>query len=163
MNGIYLLLGSNLGNRLAYLQEAEALLIEQGIEILDESSIYETQPWGEENQDWFLNVILQIATSLSAEQLLQKVLLVEERLGRVRKVKWGERCIDIDILYFNGEQITSESLTVPHPGIPDRKFTLIPLAEMCPLERHPGNGKSQMEMLAECTDPLDCRLTDYKL
>ncbi|MEO9481799.1 MAG: 2-amino-4-hydroxy-6-hydroxymethyldihydropteridine diphosphokinase [Ekhidna sp.] len=163
MNGIYILLGSNMGNRLEYLREAEILLIKAGIDILDESSIYETAPWGNINQDWFLNVTLQINTSKEPEALLSTLLDIEQALGRIRKEKWGERCIDIDVLYYHDQLIAKENLTVPHPGIPDRRFTLIPLVEMCPLECHPKTGKTQMQMLAECSDELDCKLTDYKL
>ena len=163
MNGIYLLLGSNIGNRLAYLKEAATLLSKENIIIIEESSIYETEPWGPKDQDWFLNVILEISTSYDPKELLEVVLKIESELGRVRKEKWGERCIDIDILYFKNEVVDDTNLSLPHLGIPNRKFTLMPLAEMCPLEKHPTLDKTQMELLAECTDPLDCILTDYKL
>ncbi|MEO9873150.1 MAG: 2-amino-4-hydroxy-6-hydroxymethyldihydropteridine diphosphokinase, partial [Ekhidna sp.] len=82
---------------------------------------------------------------------------------RIRKGKWGERCIDIDILYYHDIVLQSDELVIPHPGIPQRKFTLVLLAEMCPLETHPITMQTQIELLAECTDELDCRLTDYKL
>lgn len=163
MNGIYILLGSNMGNRLEYLREAEQLLITEGIQVLDESSIYETEPWGKTDQAWFLNVILQIETSNEPQVLLSILLKVEQTLGRIREEKWGERCIDIDLLYYHDKELSSESLTVPHPGIVDRRFTLVPLAEMCPLETHPKTGKTQIQMLADCSDELDCKLTDYKL
>lgn len=163
MNGIYLLLGSNMGNRLEYLKEAEQQLIAEGIQVIDESSIYETEPWGKENQDWFLNVVLQVETSKDPSLLLDAILKVEKSLGRIRKEKWGERCIDIDILYYHDNVVDNKNLTIPHPGIPDRRFTLVPLAEMCPLELHPILSKTQMELMADCNDELDCRLTDYKL
>lgn len=163
MNGIYLLMGSNLGNRLEYLREAEQMLIKGGIQVIDESTIFETEPWGKGNQGWFLNVVLQIETSKQPEELLENILVIEEDLGRIRKEKWGERSIDIDILYYHEEVIDTENLKIPHPGIPDRKFTLIPLTEMCPLELHPTSKQTQMQMLADCTDELDCKPTDYKL
>jgi len=163
MNGIYLLLGSNMGNRLEYLREAEQQLISAGIQVIDESSIYETAPWGKSEQAWFLNVILQVETSKTPEELLKSILMIEEQIGRIRTEKWGERSIDIDILYYHGETIGSSDLKVPHPGIPDRRFTLIPLVEMCPLEVHPVITKNHMQLLADCTDMLDCKLTDYKL
>ena len=163
MNGIYLLLGSNMGNRLEYLREAEKQLISRGVLVIDESSIYETAPWGKSEQDWFLNVVLQVETTYSAEELLDILLETEKELGRIREEKWGERCIDIDILYYHNEKLETSKLTLPHPGISERRFTLIPLAEMCPLERHPISQKTQMEMLAECTDSLACNVTDYKL
>ncbi|WP_424961673.1 2-amino-4-hydroxy-6-hydroxymethyldihydropteridine diphosphokinase [Ekhidna sp.] len=163
MNGIYLLLGSNMGNRLEYLKEAEKLLITEGIQVIDESSIYETEPWGKQNQDWFLNVILQIETSKGPSELLGTILDIEKSLGRIRKEKFGERCIDIDILYYHDQMVNLENLSIPHPGIPERRFTLVPLVEMCPLEIHPAKSKNHLELLADCTDELDCKLTDYKL
>lgn len=163
MNGIYLLLGSNMGNRLEYLREAEQQLIAQGVQVIDESSIYETEPWGKENQEWFLNVVLQVETSKEPLDLLETILEIERSLGRIRKEKWGERCIDIDILYYHDVKQETENLTIPHKGIPDRRFTLVPLVEMCPLEVHPTVSKTQMQLLADCTDELDCKLTDYKL
>ncbi|MEM6736942.1 MAG: 2-amino-4-hydroxy-6-hydroxymethyldihydropteridine diphosphokinase [Bacteroidota bacterium] len=163
MNGIYLLMGSNVGNRLIYLKKAASLIIEKGIKIIEESNIYETEPWGPKNQDWFLNIALEVATSKNPEKLLTTVLDVEEKLGRIRKEKWGERSIDIDILYYNDEIKNTESLVIPHPAIQKRRFTLVPLVEICPFEIHPTLNKTQMELLAECSDPLDCRQTDHKL
>lgn len=163
MNGIYILLGSNMGNRLEYLREAEQLLIKRGIQIMDESSIYETEPWGKKEQGWFLNVVLRIDTSKDADDLLAILLEVEQKLGRIREEKWGERCIDIDLLYYHDQSLETEALQIPHPGISDRRFTLIPLVEMCPLEEHPLTRLTQVQMLANCEDELDCKLTDYKL
>lgn len=163
MNGIYLLMGSNLGNRLEYLKEATRLLLASGVQVLDESSIYETEPWGQNRQDWFLNVVLEVNTSKSPIDLLDTILGIEKQLGRVRKEKWGERTIDIDILYFHNQIVNEDRLSLPHKGIKERRFTLIPLVEMMPLEIHPTLKKTQLELLAECTDPLDCNLTDYKL
>ena len=163
MNGIYLLMGSNMGNRLEYLREAASLLSKMNIKIIDKSSIYETEPWGPKNQDWFLNIILEVTTSKEPVELLNSILDIEKKIGRIRKEKWGERSIDIDILYYKEELMNSERLTVPHSGIPDRRFTLVPLVEIAPLGIHPAFHKNHLELLAECTDPLDCRLTDYKL
>ncbi|MBC6400539.1 MAG: 2-amino-4-hydroxy-6-hydroxymethyldihydropteridine diphosphokinase [Ekhidna sp.] len=163
MNGIFLLAGSNIGDRLKHLRDAGALLIKKEITIIDESSIYETAPWGKEDQNWFLNMVLQIETSLAPDKLLQKICYVEAELGRIRKEKWGSRIIDIDILYYHDQIIKSEHLIIPHPGIADRKFTLVPLVEMRPLELHPISKKTQTDLLAECADSLDCILTDYML
>ncbi len=163
MNGIFFLMGSNVGNRLKNLRDAESKLIKKGIQIVEESSIYETEPWGKSDQEWFLNVVVQIETSESPQELLQTILCIEEEIGRVREEKWGARIIDIDILYFYNQVVTTKNLKIPHDGIPIRKFTLVPLVEMQPFEKHPVSNKSQTEMLAECTDLLDCRLTDYKL
>ena len=163
MNGIYLLMGSNLGHRLDNLRTAAKLLSSSPIDIIEESSIYETEPWGPKNQGWFLNVLLEINTSKPPHKLLENLLNIENQLGRVRKEKWGERSIDIDILYYDAEIIETDHLTIPHPGIPERKFTLLPLVEVAPLEVHPTLNKNHVKLLAECSDPLDCKLTDYKL
>ena len=163
MNGIYVLLGSNLGDRLAQLREASRQLQQEGIKVLNESSIYETAPWGKENQDWFLNVVLQLETSLSSNDLLGRCLSIEEKMGRKRTEKWSQRIIDIDILYYKDEVSDSEDLILPHPGIPDRRFTLIPLDELAPEEIHPVLRLTQKELLANCTDQLACKLTEFYL
>ena len=163
MNGIYVLLGSNLGDRLAQLREASRQLQQEGIKVLNESSIYETAPWGKENQDWFLNVVLQLETSLSSNDLLGRCLSIEEKMGRKRTEKWSQRIIDIDILYYKDEVVNSEGLILPHPGIPDRRFTLIPLDELAPEEIHPVLRQTQKELLANCTDQLACKLTEFYL
>ena len=163
MNGIYVLLGSNLGDRLAQLREASRQLQQEGIKVLNESSIYETAPWGKENQDWFLNVVLQLETSLSSNDLLGRCLSIEEKMGRKRTEKWSQRIIDIDILYYKDEVSDSEDLILPHPGIPDRRFTLIPLDELAPEEIHPVLRQTQKELLANCTDQLACKLTEFYL
>jgi 2-amino-4-hydroxy-6-hydroxymethyldihydropteridine diphosphokinase len=163
MNGIYLLLGTNLGNRLSNLRSAAERLIAQQIQIIEESSIYETASWGNTNQPAFLNVVVEVSTSHDPELLLEKILFVEQEMGRIREKKWGSRIIDIDILYYHDMIIETADLHVPHPGIPDRKFTLVPLVELNPFGLHPVSQKNQMELLASCTDTLDCRLTDFKL
>ncbi len=163
MNGIYILLGSNIGNRMNYLKEAKRLLIQKRIKVINESSIYETEPYGGIIQNYFLNVVLQIETSLAPKELLKKLLDIENILGRVRNKKWGKRCVDLDILYYYNQIIESKELTVPHIGINERRFTLIPLVELCPLEEHPKNGNNHIKLLNNCTDTLACRLTNYKL
>lgn len=163
MNGVYLLLGSNMGNRMEYLRLATMHLAREQIQILEESSIYETAPWGSQEQGWFLNVVLEIVTQKSPDELLKTLLSIEESIGRVRKEKWGERIIDIDVLYFDDVVLSTQYLTIPHPEIQKRRFTLVPMAEIAPMMTHPTLGKNQLQLLAECTDPLDCRLTDYKL
>lgn len=163
MNGIYLLLGSNLGDRLTNIKRAIELMDAHGIRVLNSSSIYETAPWGEANQGWFLNCVIQIEAPYTETQLLNKCLQIEEEMGRVREKKWGERIIDIDILYFNDVILDTETLKLPHPGIPDRRFTLLPLAELCPSELHPLLHQTQTQLLANCADTLDCRLTELQL
>ncbi len=163
MNGIYLLLGSNLGDRLNNLRTACSLLQQEGIKILNESSIYETEPWGTSDQPWFLNIVLQIETLLDEKTLLDICLKVEQEMGRVRLEKWGARLIDIDVLYFNDRVLKTDKLLLPHPGIEDRRFTLLPLCEIAAEETHPISNQSQAELLSKCKDELDCRLTEFHL
>jgi len=163
MNGIYLSLGSNLGNRLNNLREAVNQLESHGIKTLEESTIYETEPWGMAEQGWFLNMIIEIEISLNPEKLLQNLLEIEQKMGRERKEKWGERIIDLDILYYNELIVEKEELVLPHSGIPDRNFILNPMTELNPFGIHPVLKKNQMEMLASCKDTLACNTTDFKL
>ncbi|MEM6830297.1 MAG: 2-amino-4-hydroxy-6-hydroxymethyldihydropteridine diphosphokinase [Bacteroidota bacterium] len=163
MNGIYLLLGSNIGDRLDNLKTAIDRLGSHNIVVIDESSVYETAPWGEQDQAWFLNVVLQIDTPQNEADLLTSCMQTENEMGRVRNEKWGARIIDIDILYYHDTVMDTESLIIPHPGIATRRFTLIPLAELCPNELHPVLHLSQAELLLNCEDPLDCKLTEFTL
>lgn len=155
MEGIFLLLGSNLGNRVEVLNKAIEALENKGVAILNKSSVYETAAWGKEDQQAFLNQVLQVKTSMEAQELLKVILKIELELGRVRKVKWGERLIDIDILYFNDLVHKDKVLEIPHPGIPDRRFTLIPLVEINPNFIHPKLELSQKELLDNCEDNLE--------
>jgi 2-amino-4-hydroxy-6-hydroxymethyldihydropteridine diphosphokinase len=163
MKGIFLLLGSNLGDKEKNLNKALELLNNGEIMITDYSTVYETEPWGKSDQEWFLNVVVRIDTLLSPEKLLDTCLEIEKELGRERKEKWGERIIDIDILYYDNLEISSPILAIPHPGIADRKFTLIPLVELVGNELHPILGVTQKELLAHCTDPLECRPTQIEV
>ena len=163
MKGIYLLLGTNLGDRLQNLRKAMELLSQKNVLTIEESSIYETEPWGKPNQPWFLNILIEVMTNLTPTELLKGCLEVEKEIGRVREERWKERIIDIDIIYYNNEVISTADLNLPHPEIPNRKFTLIPLVELNPFDIHPILKKSSTELLAATSDQLDCRLTDFKL
>ena len=160
MNGIYLLLGSNMGDRAANLRVAAKMLEAHEISVLRRSSLYETAAWGIEEQAAFLNQVIEVRTRLSAEALLQKIMQIELDMGRKRIVKWGARLIDIDILYYGTEVHQSQRLTVPHPGIPDRRFTLIPLVELAADLPHPVTGLSQQQLLDRCKDSLEVRLIE---
>lgn len=149
--GIYLLLGSNLGDKLANLINASKQIAEIA-SIEKSSSVYETAAWGKTDQPSFYNVILKICTNLEPEYLLSKLLSIEENLGRVREEKWGARIIDLDILYYQDRVINTEFLKVPHPGIKDRKFTLIPLVEIASELIHPTFKKTNLELLEELND-----------
>ncbi|MEL7148927.1 MAG: 2-amino-4-hydroxy-6-hydroxymethyldihydropteridine diphosphokinase, partial [Bacteroidota bacterium] len=116
MDGVFLLLGSNLGDKVANLNEALNHL-KDFFRLTNHSKLYESEPWGVKEQPLFCNQVLKGTTELSAEQLLSAVLKVESQMGRERKQKWGERLIDIDILYYGNHVIDQLSLKVPHPEI----------------------------------------------
>lgn len=163
MKGIFLLLGTNLGDKVSNLQTAIDLLKEQELGIVDYSSVYESAPWGDENQGWFLNIVLRIDTFLQPDELLRVCLKTEEQMGRKRLKKWGERSIDIDILYFDNLTQNANDLIIPHPGIAMRKFTLLPLEEIAPKEIHPLLNMTQSELLEICPDELKCKVSKIQL
>ena len=152
MNTAYLLLGTNLGERKQNLFSAISFLEKKVGSILKRSSIYETEPWGKKNQSDFLNMAVEIYTHLSANALLAAILSIEKQMGRERSEKWGERIIDIDILLFNQEVISEPNLTVPHPFLHERKFTLVPLNEIIPGFLHPVLQKTVAALLEICND-----------
>jgi 2-amino-4-hydroxy-6-hydroxymethyldihydropteridine diphosphokinase len=154
MKAAYLLIGGNLGDRLAYLKAARKKIQQKGIKILRKSSVYETAAWGITDQPSFLNQVLEIETTESAIQLLEDLLSIEKSLGRVRAEKNGSRTIDIDILYFGNEIISLPGLNIPHQRIPIRKFVLIPLSELNPEYLDPKTEKTIAEMLKDCEDAL---------
>lgn len=151
-NKVFLGLGSNLGNRAENLLMAQELIEEKVGKILSKSSIYETAAWGITEQNAFLNQVLEIETIFSPNAVLHLVLKIEKDMGRIREIKWGERNIDIDILYYNNEIISTENLMVPHPFIQERKFVLVPLCEIAPAFIHPKLKQSNLELLKNCQD-----------
>lgn len=163
MKGIFLLLGSNMGDKTQNLTKAKELLQAEALTIVRQSFVYESAPWGNENQGWFLNMVLKTDTSMEPEELLNACLSIEQKMGRKRIQKWGERIIDIDILYYHNLTIDKERLVVPHPGISMRRFTLMPLAEIAANEVHPTLNKTQAELLAICPDNLECKKTEIVL
>ncbi|MGI6488207.1 MAG: 2-amino-4-hydroxy-6-hydroxymethyldihydropteridine diphosphokinase [Syntrophothermaceae bacterium] len=139
----YLSLGSNLGNKQLNLETACRMLEAEDIRITAASSVYITEPWGNTPQDDFLNQVLEVETTLQAEQLLTVIQNIEKRMGRVRSEHWGPRLIDIDIILFGEQVISSRNLTVPHPYLEQRAFVLIPLLEIAPEIHLPGAGNLQ--------------------
>ncbi|RRA99188.1 2-amino-4-hydroxy-6-hydroxymethyldihydropteridine diphosphokinase [Larkinella rosea] len=157
MHTVYFLLGANLGDRAATLQRAlEAIQIDLG-PVLLQSSLYETAAWGVTEQPAFLNQVLKVLSVFPAEEMLEKTQAIENRLGRVRREKWGSRVIDIDLLYVDETVLNSEKLTVPHPFLHERRFTLVPLSEIAPAFEHPVFHKTNRQLLAECPDKSDVR------
>jgi 2-amino-4-hydroxy-6-hydroxymethyldihydropteridine diphosphokinase len=163
MNTVYLLLGSNEGNRLEWLQKAFELLSNFVGGIADCSSVYETAAWGLQEQPSFYNLVLKIITTQNPLQLLQSIQLIEQKCGRQRNLKWGSRTLDIDILFFNKEIIETEALKVPHPFMTARRFTMVPLVEIVPHFIHPILQKTNEQLLNECIDSLPVKLIIDKL
>ena len=157
MEGIYLLLGTNLGDRMANLQRAKELMMTKMITVMRESSVYETAAWGIEDQPSFLNQVVQIDFNRTPTRLLELLLEIEQQMGRIREEKWGSRLIDIDILYFKDQIIDSNELKIPHPEIQNRRFTLLPLVELAPDLRHPSLKKTQEELLSQTPDQLEVK------
>lgn len=155
MTGIYLLLGTNIGNRFKHLERAREMLVSNGITIKRESNIYETAAWGKEDQQAFLNQVVEVETGKSPQRMLFICNMIEKEMGRVRYEKWGERLIDIDILYFGDLVFQEDNLVLPHPEIQNRRFTLVPLVELIPNFLHPTLQKRQSELLEECPDRLE--------
>jgi 2-amino-4-hydroxy-6-hydroxymethyldihydropteridine diphosphokinase len=150
---LFLSLGSNLGNREDNLNQAIQLIKQNISTNLSISNIYETEPWGNLNQAGFLNLILKIEnSSLLPHEVLEKIQKIEIELGRVRVEKWGERCIDIDIIFFNDLILDDTQLVIPHPFVQERKFVLVPLADVAPDWVHPVLQKTTLQMLQDCPD-----------
>ena len=161
-NTAFLLTGGNTADRQQHLQAAKINIEKYCGHIIAASSIYETAAWGLTNQPSFYNQALQLQTNMPAEELMQTLLNIEEEMGRVRTVKMGPRIIDIDILFLNDEIINTSFLSVPHPYLHQRRFALIPLAEIAPQLIHPILKKNIDELLELCGDelPVKKKLTD---
>jgi len=161
INGIYLLLGSNLADKRVNIQRAFDLIELKIGNIILNSSLYETEPLGIIDQDTYLNQVIKVESKFSPKSLLGKCNKIESIIGRKRSEKWGERIIDIDILYYNDLVISDNELIIPHPEIQNRRFTLELLVELAPDLIHPILQKNQKQLLLECTDPLWVRkITD---
>ena len=154
---IFLLLGSNSGDRSRQLRMAIEFIVKEVGNSIAESKIYETAPWGKMDQPHFLNQAIEIESPLSPKDVLVKVQSIEQRLGRTRLEKWGERSIDIDIIYFGDTIIDTPDLVIPHLHIAERKFVLIPLVEISPEFIHPILKKSNTELLMDCQDTLEVK------
>jgi 2-amino-4-hydroxy-6-hydroxymethyldihydropteridine diphosphokinase len=146
---VYLALGSNLGNRLENLKEAMAALSPQ-LEVKAKSHIYETPPWGYEDQPLFLNQVLKAQTFLEPEPLLKHLKRLEIALGRKPSFRNGPRLIDIDILLYDNLVLNTPALTIPHPHMHERGFVLLPMMDIAPDLIHPVIQKSVREIIVSC-------------
>ncbi len=151
---IFILLGSNMGDRHSNLDYGRQEISRSIGGIITASSIYKTAAWGNVDQPDFYNQVIEIHSTFSPEDLLFHLLEIEKMAGRIRREKWGPRVLDIDILFYGDFILASENLTIPHPEISNRKFTLLPLVEIAPGFIHPITHKTINQMLLECRDDL---------
>lgn len=151
---IFILLGSNLGDRQGNLDRARHEISRSVGEIITTSSVYKTAAWGNTHQPDFYNQVIEIRSSHDPKKLILDTQMIEQKMGRTRKEKWGPRIIDIDILFHGDSVISNETLTIPHPEISNRRFTLLPLAEVAPDFIHPLLKKSVLQLLEACKDNL---------
>ena len=152
INFIYLSIGSNLGNRVKNLSRSLLEIKKQVGNLILESRVYETEPWGYKEQDYFLNQVVSVKTFLNPNRLLETCKKIEKDMGRNFNGKWRERIIDIDILYFNNIIIEKKNLLIPHKHLHQRKFILKPLNDIAPDFQHPKILKTTSNLLNECVD-----------
>lgn len=157
---VYLSLGSNKGVRMENIQRALDYLSDHQQRIVSVSNWYMTTPWGVKNQDWFVNVAVQIESNLDVPDLLLLCQETEIHGGRTFISKWGPREIDIDILYYDDEVIEYDDLSVPHPYLYNRRFVLEPLNEIAADWVDPVKQLTVQELLDRCTDPGEVKLVD---
>ena len=141
-------IGSNIGLAAENCEKAIAL-IKKSISVTAQSSLYESEPVGKADQDWFVNAAIEVQTNLTPEELLQLLLDIEQQLGRTRKEKWGPRIIDLDILDYEGLIMDSKVLILPHPEMTQRRFVIEPLSEIAGETVHPLKQKTILELLKE--------------
>ena len=152
---VYLSLGSNLGDRVGYIQQATSLLsANENINIVATSSFYETEPWEMQSDNWFANAVIQISTSLTPEELLNECQRIENQLGRVRNGNiYSDRTIDIDLIFYDNLILNNERLTIPHKFFHKRAFMLVPMLEIAEDFVHPFFGKTVESLFEEMENP----------
>ena len=157
MARVFLSVGSNMDDRAANIQHAVGLLnMSDKIKVIKTSSFYETEPWGNKNQNWFVNAALAIDTEYTPMELLEYCKTIELKLGRVQSQKWGQRIIDIDILLYDDKIISNgDVLTIPHPFMHERAFVLVPMLEVKSDLVHPVFNKTISELYDELQNPED--------
>lgn len=153
-------LGSNIGDRLNYLNLSKRAIYNLIGPIQLSSNIYETEPWGIDNQDSYLNQVISVLTILTPNELLENIHQIEKDFGRIREIHYGPRTIDIDILYYGKRIINNENLIIPHPHIQKRRFILVPLSEIFPQMHHPLLKKTNQKLLDDVKD--DGKVTKWQ-
>ena len=152
---VFVLLGSNLGDRELLVNQASKMMGERCGKIVAKSRLYESEPWGFKSEHWFLNQVVKIETALSPDDLMKELLEIEKELGRDRSVPhegYVSRPMDLDILYFGNEIIDTQMITAPHPRLHERRFTLLPLCDIAPDYVHPVMKKTNLQLLDDCQD-----------
>lgn len=153
----YLSLGSNIGDRIGFVQQATSLLgAADGISLIRTSAFYESEPWGMNSKNWFVNAVVEVKTTLSPQKLLEECQRVETQLGRkcLPDAKgYQDRTIDIDILFYNKDIINDENLVIPHKYVHLRAFTLVPLLELIPNFEHPVLHKTISQLHDDLENP----------
>jgi 2-amino-4-hydroxy-6-hydroxymethyldihydropteridine diphosphokinase len=155
---IYLSIGSNLGDRAANLRQAIKALPESGVRVVRCSSFYETEPVDFLEQPWFLNCVVEAETSLEPARLLEELQGIERNLGSRKLIPRGPRILDLDVLFYGADVIRSAGMEIPHARLAQRRFVLVPLAELAPELPHPILRKTAAELLAESDDRSAVRI-----
>jgi 2-amino-4-hydroxy-6-hydroxymethyldihydropteridine diphosphokinase len=158
MTTIYLSVGANIGDLAENIRRAIAALSGRGVRVTRVSAVYETEPVEMREQAWFLNCVVEAETDLGPQQVMDMLLEIERGMGRERTVPKGPRLIDMDILLFGSSLVQTPGLEIPHPRMAERRFVLVPFAEIAPEVRHPILKKTIAELLAETPDRSEVRL-----
>lgn len=149
---LVLIIGGNLDDRRALIDQCRILLAGIFGPFVLESSIYESEAWGGKSSGNYLNQVLVFETDMAPGSILAHIKSVERQLGRTREVVWGDRTMDVDILFLDNEIVETNDLSIPHPFLQERRFVLVPLAEILPTLIHPTLGLSCSDLLQNCPD-----------
>jgi len=149
---VYLGIGSNIGNRQENCREAVRMLAGNGLAVVRQSSLVETEPWGVADQSRFINMAVEVETDATPEQLLFILKKIEKNMGRTNSNRWGPRVIDLDILFYDDLILDTGCLTIPHPLLHERDFVLIPLAQIAPKKIHPRLNRTVHELYSALSD-----------
>lgn len=164
MARVYLGLGSNLGDRVGYIQQAVQFLNDtKNIEVINTSSFYETEPVGIKSEKWFVNAVVEIETTIDPEELLKLTTNIELKLGRIRDLslgnpKYQSRTIDIDILFYDNEIVSTDMIQIPHPRVHERAYALVPMLELAPDYVHPIMGSNVSDIHRSLLEPEEVYL-----